>query len=214
MKKIFSFLAVFVLGLTAAVPAYAIEGTSTVKTQDLLAMSQKKSYRLGLKVSMISPTKDTLVTKTAAYDFGLEFDARLNQNLDTGPRFGISSFVNNQGAALDATYSILRFGYGARMYVLSWGDSSAHGIANLYVAGEANYYAANKASEMATIGTSPSSFAGFGAQVGTGIEFGLGPDTGAFAQIDYLRTSIKDNASHLLPLDGFALSAGARMAFF
>ncbi|MFH1386362.1 MAG: outer membrane beta-barrel protein [bacterium] len=212
MKKVLTLLAVFVLSLAAIVPAYAIEGTSTVSTKDLLAMSQKKSYRLGVRLSMISPNRDVLATKTTAYDLGLEFDARLNQNLDTGPRFGLSSFNNDQGTTLNATYSILRFGYGARMYVLSWGDSSAHGIANLYLDAEANYYTANKSSEVKL--NSPSSFAGFGAQIGTGIEFGLGPDTGAFAQINYLRTSIKDSSGNSLPLDGFILAAGARMAFF
>lgn len=196
----------------ASVPVYAIEGTATIKASDLTALAVRKTYRLGLRLSMISPTKDVLLAKDAAYDLGLEFDAKLNENLDTGPRFGVCSFKNKQ-AGFDATYTVMRFGYGARIYVLSWGEySSTHGFANAYVEAEANYYTANKATEV-TI-SSPSSFAGFGGNVGAGIELAFGPNTGVFAQIDYSRTSIKNSSNNSLPLDGYIVAAGTRLAFF
>jgi hypothetical protein len=162
---------------------------------------------------MIAPTRDILVSKDSTFDFGLEFDAKLNENLDTGPRFGVCSFKNNQGAALNATYTVIRFGYGARIYVLSWGEyTSSHGPLNAYLAGEANYYTANKANEVTL--NSPSSFAGFGGNVGAGLEMAFGPNTRVFAQVDYSRTSIKDSNSNSLPLDGYILAAGTRLAFF
>lgn len=213
MKKLLLFgLAAAVI--LASVPVYAeVSGTSTIATKDLFSLASRKTYRLGLRVGMLSPTKDVLVTKDSTYDFGLEFDAKLNENLDTGPRFGLCSFKNNQGGSINATYTVLRFGYGARIYVLSWGEySSTHGFANAYLEAEANYYTANKATEVTL--NSPSAFAGFGGNVGAGIELAFGPNTGVFAQLDYSRTSIKDSNNNSLPLDGYIVAAGTRLAFF
>jgi hypothetical protein len=194
-------------------PALAVEGTATIKASDLYSLANRKSYRLGVRGSIISPTRDVLVTKDSSFDFGLEFDAKLNENLDTGPRFGYSSFKNNQGAAVNATYAIMRFGYGARVYALYWGDyGSTHGFANLYFVAEANYYTANKGN--AVVAASPSSYAGLGGQVGAGLEFAFGPSTGAFVEADILKTSVKDSLGTSLPLDGYILAAGARMSFF
>jgi hypothetical protein len=211
MKKIM--LSGLLLALVlSALPVWAIEGTTTIKTSDLLSLANRKTYRLGIRLSMISPNKDILISKDTTMDLGLEFDAKLNENLDTGPRFGLCSFKNNQ-AGFNATYTVMRFGYGARIYVASWGEyTSSHGLLNAYLEAEANYYTANKANEVTL--SAPSTFAGFGGNVGAGIEMAFGPNTGVFAQVDYSRTSIKDSANNSLPLDGFILAAGTRLAFF
>jgi len=215
MKKLLvvGVLASFCSVTFGLLPALAIEGTATIKAQDLYSLANRKSYRLGIRGSLLSPSKDILVTKDSSFDFGLEFDAKLNENLDTGPRFGYASFKNNQGAALNANYAIMRFGFGARVYTMYWGDyGSTHGFANLYFDGEANYYTANKGD--AVVATSPSTYSGIGGQVGVGLEFAFGPSTGAFVQADISRTSIKDASGTELPLDGYLLSAGVRMSFF
>ena len=206
-------LVCFALVSIALLPAGAIEGTATIKASDLYSLANRKSYRLGLRGSILSPTKDVLVTKDSSFDFGLEFDAKLNENLDVGPRFGLASFKNNQGAAINATYTVMRFGFGARVYAMYWGDyGSTHGFANLYFNGEANYYTANKGDAVAA--SSPSSYSGIGGQVGVGLEFAFGPSTGAFVQADIIRTSIKDSSGTQLPLDGYLISSGVRMSFF
>lgn len=200
------------LASAVVLPVAAIEGTATIKAADLYSMSQRKTYRLGVRGSLISPTADILVTKDSSFDLGLEFDAKLNENLDTGPRFGYSSFNNNQGSSVNAKYSILRFGYGARVYMMYWGEyGSTHGFANLYLNAEANYYTANKGD--AVVATSPSTYAGLGGQVGVGLEFAFGPNTGAFIEADYLKTSIKSSSNDSLPLSGYILATGVRMAF-
>lgn len=212
MRKIIVSFLLLAFGL-AVVPAFAIEGTTTMKTSDLLSLANRKTYRLGIRGSIISPTSDVLITKDSSFDLGLEFDAKLNENLDTGPRFGYCSFKNNQGAAVNATYSIIRFGYGARIYVASWGEAtSTHGLVNAYLNAEANYYTANKGD--AVVATSPSSYAGLGGQVGAGIEAAFGPNTSVFADVNYLKTSIKDASNTSLPLTGYTLQAGTRLAFF
>jgi hypothetical protein len=212
MKKALLFALALALVLTA-VPAYAIEGTTTMKTSDLFTLAQRKTYRLGIRGSILSPTSNVLVSKDSSFDLGLEFDAKLNENLDTGPRFGYSSFKNNQGTTLNATYTILRFGYGVRIYLASWGETtSTHGLVNAYLNAEGNYYTANKGD--AVVATSPSSYAGLGGQVGGGVEFALGPNTSVFADANIIKTSIKDVAGTELPLDGYILQAGTRLAFF
>lgn len=212
MRKALFLVLVLALVLTSF-PAYAIEGTTTMKTSELFTLAQRKTYRLGIRGSLLSPTSNILVSKDSSFDLGLEFDAKLNENLDTGPRFGYSSFKNNQGAAVNATYTILRFGYGARIYLASWGETtSTHGLVNAYLNAEANYYTANKGD--AVVATSPSSYAGLGGQVGAGVEFALGPNTGVFVDANILKTSIKDTSNNELPLDGYILQAGTRLAFF
>jgi hypothetical protein len=198
--------------LLMSCPVWAIQGTATISAKDLYSLAQRKTYRLGLRGSMLSPTKDILVTKDSSFDFGLEFDAKLNENLDTGPRFGICSFKSNTGG-YNASYSVLRFGYGGRIYVMYWGEyGSTHGFVNAYLNAEADYYTASKASEVTL--NSPPSFAGLGGMVGGGVELAFGPNTGAFAEVDYQRTSIKSTDGQSLPLDGYIVAAGARLAFF
>ena len=212
MKK--ALLSALALSLVlTAVPVYAIEGTTTMKTSDLFTLAQRKTYRLGIRGSILSPTSNVLVSKDSSFDLGLEFDAKLNENLDTGPRFGYSSFKNNQGTALNATYTILRFGYGVRIYLASWGETtSTHGLVNAYLNAEGNYYTANKGD--AVVATSPSSYAGLGGQIGGGVEFALGPNTSVFADANIIKTSIKDAGNTELPLDGYILQVGTRLAFF
>jgi len=198
--------------LLMSCPVWAIQGTATISAKDLYSLAQRKTYRLGIRGSILSPIKDILVTKDSSFDLGLEFDAKLNENLDTGPRFGIMSFKSNT-TGYNASYSVLRFGYGARIYVMYWGEyGSTHGFVNAYLNAEANYYTASKASEVTL--NSPPSFAGLGGMVGGGVELAFGPNTGAFAEVDYQRTSIKSTDGQSLPLDGYIVAAGARLAFF
>jgi len=199
--------------LLVSAPLYAIEGTTTVKTSDLISLANRKTYRLGIRGSFLSPTSNLLVTKDSSFDIGFEFDAKLNENLDTGPRIGYCSFKNNQGAGLNANYSIMRFGYGVRIYVASWGEmTSTHGMANAYFNAEGNYYTANRGD--AVVLASPSTFAGLGGQVGAGVEFGLGPNTSVFVDANILKADIKDSNNNELPLSGYTLQAGTRLAFF
>lgn len=211
MKKILLVVLAGLIMLPFA--AQALEGTATVSAKDLYSLASRKTYRLGLRGTIISPTKDILINKDATYDLGLEFDAKLNENLDMGPRFGFGSF-KSKTLAYDATYNILRFGFGGRIYMLYWGETaSTHGLFNTYINLEADYYNASKSTE--NIVNSPASFAGMGGMVGAGVEIAFGPNTGGFVEADIQRTSIKNaDGSQELPLDGYILAAGARLAFF
>ncbi|MFA6169286.1 MAG: hypothetical protein WCW67_08130 [Candidatus Margulisiibacteriota bacterium] len=194
----------------------AIEGSATIAAKDLYSLAQRKTYRLGLRGCLLSPTDNVNVSKDSVLDFGLEFDAKLNENLDTGPRFGI--VLNKKlklGATVDASYTLVKFGYGARIYTMYWGEyGSSHGFFNLYFNAEVDYYTGNKVSEVTAMATNPSSFAGLGGYGGVGIELAFGPNTSGFGEVGYQKTSIKDANNVELPLDGYVLAAGVRLAFF
>jgi len=194
----------------------AIEGTATIASKDFYSLAQRKTYRLGIRGCLLSPTDNVNVDKNSAFDFGLEFDAKLNENLDTGPRFGLILNKKLQiGSSVDATYTLVKFGYGARIYTMYWGEyGSSHGFFNLYVNAEVDYYTGNKVSETTALATNPSSFAGMGILGGAGIELAFGPNTSGYAEVGYQKTSIKDANSVELPLDGYVLAAGVRLAFF
>ncbi len=179
------------------------------------SLAQRKTYRLGLRAGIISPTDNINVNKESSFDLGLEFDAKLNENLDTGPRFGIVS-KKLQTSALGGSYTALKFGYGGRIYMMYWGEyGSTHGFFNLYVNGEIDYYTANKSSDIAGLTSGPSSLAGMGGYGGLGVELAFGPNTGGFVEAGYQKTSIKDSTgNNELPLDGYIIAAGARLAFF
>ena len=179
-------------------------------TRELL---NRKTYRLGLRVGMMSPTDSITVTKDSAFNFGVDFDAKMNENLDMGPRFTYQSTKYNDGSTINATYGVLMFGFGARLYLTYWGDyGSTHGFFNAYISGDANYCAASKSS--AVISASQASFAGFAANGGAGLELAFGPNATGFVDVRYQRSSIKDSTGVKFPLDGFVLSIGSRMAFF
>ena len=187
-------------------------GEAIVSVKDLFSMANRKSYRLGLRAAMISPTDNLNINKDSTFDLGLEFDAKLNENLDVGPRFGLISRKLQTGA-INASYTAIKFGFGGRMYLAYWGDyGSTHGFVNAYVAGSGDYYIANKGD--AVVATSPSSFAGLGVYGGAGIEFAFGPNTGGYAEVGYQKTNIKSSDNQKLPLDGYIAAVGARLAFF
>jgi hypothetical protein len=195
-------------------PAAAIEGTSTISSQDLYSLAQRKTYRLGLRGAFLSPTDNINLNKESAFDFTFEFDAKLNENLDTGPRIGFAS-KKLQTTLASANYTAMKFGYGARIYTMYWGEyGSSHGFFNLYFAGELDYYAANKTSDISAITTSPANFAGLGVYGGVGLELAFGPNTGGFIEGGYQRTSVKSADNQELPLDGYTVAAGARLSFF
>lgn len=223
MKKVL--LIVSVLGLVlflrasssaapaATVPVGADLTKATIVTQvDLPALLSRKNYRLGMRVGILSPNDNLTVTKDTPFSFGFDFDAKLNENLDMGPRFTYLSkkFVNS--ASVNANYGVLMFGFGGRIYLTYFGDyGSTHGFANVYVALDGNYVVASKADGIAT---SPASFAGFMGNGGVGVELAFGPNTTGFVDARYQKASVKDSASNEFPLDGYAITAGARMAFF
>lgn len=192
-------------------PALAIEGTATVPVKDLFALANRKTYRLGIRGTLISPTSNILITKNSIMDFGLEFDAKLNENLDTGPRFGYLSY-SPKTSAVDGSYGILKFGYGARIYFAYWGDyGSTHGFVNAYGDAEVDYYTATMSGGTLT---SPPNAAGVGGYVGGGLEFAFGPNTSGFAGVGYQKTSINSGDGKEIPLDGFLVQVGTRLAFF
>lgn len=196
-------------------PARAIEGTATIKAQDLYNLANRKSYRLGIRGGVISPTDTVNVNKDSTFDFGLEFDAKLNENFDNGPRFGIITKKLKVGSTIDANYTAVKFGFGGRMYLMYWGDyGSTHGFFNLYVGGEGDYYIANKSSDVTSLSTNPASLSGLGGYANVGVELAFGPNTGGFVEAGYQRTSIKDSSGNKLPLDGYVVATGARMSFF
>jgi len=217
MKKmlVVGLLAAFGMVSFGLLSAQAIEGTATIKAQDLYNLANRKSYRLGVRGGIISPTDTINLNKDSTFDFGLEFDAKLNENLDNGPRFGIISKKLKVGSTIDANYMAIKFGFGSRVYLLYWGDyGSTHGFFNLYVGGEVDYFTANKTSDVTSLATNPSSFAGFGGYGNVGVELAFGPNTGGFVEAGYQRTSVKDSNNNKLPLDGYVVAAGARMSFF
>lgn len=216
MKKFISafFVMVFVFSTLLILPAYSEvkAGEAIVSVKDLFSMANRKSYRLGLRAAIISPTDNVNLNKDSTMDIGLEFDAKLNENIDSGPRFGIISKKLQTGTTT-ASYTAIKFGFGGRMYLAYWGDyGSTHGFINAYVAGSVDYYIASKASEVTL--NAPASFAGLGAYGGAGVELAFGPNTGGFAEAGYQKTSIKSTDNQVLPLDGFVVAVGARLAFF
>lgn len=196
----------------ATVPVGSDLTKATVVTQvDLPALLSRKTYRLGIRAGLLSPTEDINLTKDSSFNIGLDFDAKMNENLDWGPRFTYQS-VKYKTAVIDATYGVLMFGYGARMYLSYWGDyGSTHGFVNAYIAGEANYCVANKSSEV--LAASPANFAGFAANGGVGIELAFGPNSTGFVDLRYQKSSIHDSAGVKFPLDGYVINVGTRLAF-
>jgi hypothetical protein len=193
-------------------PAIAQEGTATLSMDQLNALANRKSYRLGLRVSGISPSSSTLTSSNMGYDFTFEFDAKLNENLDLGPRGGYASYKATTSDGIDGTYGMMKFGFGGRLYMVYWGDyGSTHGFFNSYFDFEADYYNANKGSG---VSTSPSSFSGIGGYGALGLELAFGPNATGFASVGYQRTSIKSSTNVELPLSGFVAQAGTRLAFF
>ncbi|MBI5078563.1 hypothetical protein HZB08_00885 [Candidatus Saganbacteria bacterium] len=219
MKKsiIFGVCAVFFFpGVLISLPARAAEGGEVkMSLKELYSLSNRKSYRLGLRGSVISPTDSINVNKDSTMDFGLEFDAKLNENFDNGPRFGIVSKKLKVGSTIDANYTAMKFGFGGRIYMLYWGEyGSTHGFFNLYAAGEADYYTVNKAADITNLATNPPSFAGMGVYGGIGVELAFGPNTSGFVEAGYQKTNIKSSSNDELPLDGYVVATGARLAFF
>jgi hypothetical protein len=182
----------------------------------VFSLAQRKSYRLGLRGALLSPTDSISVSKDSTIDLGLEFDAKLNENFDCGPRFGlISKKLNNTGGTVNANYTAIKFGFGGRIYTMYWGEyGSTHGFFNLYIAAEGDYYTVNKSSDVTSLATNPSSFAGLGGYGGVGVELAFGPNTGGFAEVGYQKTSIKSSSNEEFPLDGYVAAVGARLAFF
>ncbi|KAF0133608.1 MAG: hypothetical protein FD145_1224 [Candidatus Saganbacteria bacterium] len=212
MKKIaICVLVSFVFSLIFYGVSLAQAGEAKISIKDLFSMANRKSYRLGLRGAFISSSDDVNLNKDSVIDLGLEFDAKLNENLDVGPRFG---FVSKKllTSATNATYNAIKFGFGGRMYLMYWGDyGSTHGFVNAYVCAEGDYYIASKSAEIVV--TSPASFAGLGAYGGAGIELAFGPNTGGYAEVGYQRTSIKSSDNQKLPIDGIVIATGARLAF-
>ena len=217
MKRIFAVLIVLAV-FSGCLSFYAASALTKEEAGVVFSLAQRKSYRLGLRGGIISPTDNINQLKDASYDLGLEFDAKLNENLDTGPRFGlISKKLQNAGGTVNANYTAVKFGFGGRIYTMYWGEyGSTHGFFNLYVALEGDYYTVNKSSDVATGGTltNPSQFAGMGGYGGLGVELAFGPNTGGFVEVGYNKTSIKDSTGVEFPLDGYVLAAGTRLAFF
>ncbi|MFH1826355.1 MAG: hypothetical protein ABH823_03600 [bacterium] len=187
MRMLLGLLVCLAVVLTS-VPAQAVEGTATIRAQDLYSLAQRKTYRLGIRAGYISPTASTV---SSAYDVTLEFDAKLNENLDTGPRFGLAYY---QVTGSDAV-SVAKIGYGARMYLTYWGDyGSSHGFVNVYIDGQADYYTGQNVS-------------GFGGYGGAGLELAFGPNATGYACAAYQKISGE------VPLDGILIQVGTRLAF-
>ncbi|OGC09691.1 hypothetical protein A3F86_02280 [candidate division WOR-1 bacterium RIFCSPLOWO2_12_FULL_45_9] len=175
------------VGVWLALPVYALEGTATIGAQDLYNLSQRKTYRLGLRLSGISPASSLI---TSPYDFTVEFDAKLNENLDVGPRGGISGYQTG-GVAVSA----MKFGFGGRLYLTYWGEhGSTHGFFNAYVDAELDYYSA-------------ANISGIGAYGGVGLELAFGPNATGYGAIAY------QTVSGTAPLDGIVVQLGTRLAF-
>lgn len=199
------------LGYLGVAFAQVHAATITAKV-DLPALLTRKTYRLGVRVGAMTQGDSYNINKDSAITIGLDFDAKLNENLDTGPRFTYVSQRYNNGNTINATYGVLMFGYGARMYLTYFGDyGSTHGFANAYIAGELNYAAASKSSDV--LATSPSNYAGFVANAGVGLELAFGPNSTGFVDVRYQRSSVKDSNNSSFPLSGFLLNFGTRLAF-
>src|SRR3989338_11601638 len=181
MKRIFAVLIVLAV-FSGCLSFYAASALTKEEAGVVFSLAQRKSYRLGLRGGIISPTDNINVDKNSTFDLGLEFDAKLNENLDTGPRFGlISKKLQNTGGTVNANYTAIKFGFGGRLYTMYWGEyGSTHGFFNLYLAAEGDYYTVSKTSDITSLATNPSSFAGVGGYGGGGIGVGFGPNTGGF----------------------------------
>ncbi len=135
MKKVFS--VVIMLAVFSGVFSFCAAGALTQEESNIVySLAQRKSYRLGLRGGIISATDTINVSKNSTFDLGLEFDAKLNENFDTGPRFGIiSKKLQNTSGTVDANYTAIKFGFGGRIYTMYWGEyGSTHGFFNLYLA--------------------------------------------------------------------------------
>ena len=219
MKKYILAISAILLFLSSI--SFAEEGTITLTLKEYQTLLQKKSYRLGLRAGVLLPVEATSFKDKTAIQGGLEFDAKLNENLDTGPRIAYC-LANMSSLDLNASYAILQFGYGARLYLLSWGESgSSHGLINLYTTAEMQFMIANKTKDdmdtsMSSFGliTNPSSFAGIGLYGGAGIEIGFSQNTGAYLEVGYQTTRLKSSDDEVLPLQGMLVTSGLRLSFF
>lgn len=211
MKKTICFL-IALFAFSGSLSFLAATALTKEEAGIVYSLANRKSYRLGLRGAIISPTDNINLSKDSTFDLGLEFDAKLNENLDTGPRFGVISKKLNS-STVNANYTAIKFGFGGRIYTMYWGEyGSTHGFFNLYVALEGDYYVVNKSSDIS--GTNPSQFAGLGGYGGVGIELAFGPNTGGFVEAGYQKTSIKDSSNVEFPMDGYVVAAGTRLAFF
>lgn len=215
MKKISLMVCLF-LGffLVELLPVYPEEGKVTLTLQEYQKLLQKKTYRLGFRAGMLFPSDATTLKDKSAIQGGLEFDAKLNENLDTGPRIAVSQLTVEQ-SDVNASYSVLQFGYGGRFYLLSWGeDASSHGLVNLYGSLEIQFMIANKISDVNVLLTNPSNYAGFGGYGGVGLEIGFGANSSGYGEMGYQLTQLKSSNDKALPLKGYLITAGLRLSFF
>ncbi len=203
--------------LLAPVPSQAavnsqggLNNATVTANVDLPSLMSRKNYRLGLRGGMLSPSDSVNLNKDSAYCIGLDFDAKLNENFDMGPRFTYLSKTLNAGL-VNATYGVLMFGFGGRVYVTYFGDyGSTHGYFNAYISLDGNYCAASKSADLAT---SPASFAGFMGSGGLGLELAFGPNATGFIEAKYQKSAVKDASGIELPLDGININFGTRLAF-
>jgi|GEM_PF-6957586 len=183
-----------------------------MKRFNLPAILQRKDYRLGIRVGLMSPTDSKTVTKDSPFSLGFDFDAKLNENFDLGPRITYVNKKFDNGTTVNASYGLLMFGFGGRIYLTYFGDyGSTHGLFNAYVAGDLNYAIASKTSDL--LAASPATFSGFVLNAGGGLEAAFGPNTAGFIDLRYQKGTTKDASGISFPDEGFVLSLGTRLSF-
>ncbi|MCX5749714.1 MAG: hypothetical protein NTZ10_05680 [Candidatus Saganbacteria bacterium] len=186
-----------------------------MKRLNLPALLTRKDYRLGIRFGLMAPCDSVSVTKDWPFAIGFDFDGKLNKNLDIGPRITYVNKKFNNGTSVNANYGFLMLGFGGRLYLAYFGDyGSAHGFLNAYLAGDINYAIANKGFDLLPSSSSPSSFSGFVANAGIGMEAAFSPNNTGFVDVRYQKGSTKDSNGISFPDEGFLLSLGTRLSFF
>ncbi|OGC36856.1 hypothetical protein A2311_02950 [candidate division WOR-1 bacterium RIFOXYB2_FULL_48_7] len=175
-----------------------------------MVVAAKRNHRIGVGLAVLSPTSDILVTRNSTIGLNIDYDTKVNENLDIGVTLGYLSY-RPKTATYDAGYGILKCGLTGRIYLASWNvGKTDHGLANFYLDIEGNAFSANKQEEF--LSGSPASFSGLGVAGGLGMEMMYGPAATLYAAALYQRTAIKSTDNIELPLDGYVIQVGTRVA--
>jgi hypothetical protein len=202
MKKVSLIICVFLLA-----------GLNSLEAKEAMT---SKTHRLGMRAGVYSPR---LHSNAVGADLELQFHAKIHENVDSGPSFGLFYRSLKNGDEV-SNYFIVPLTFHFRVYPFSRGEGSGHhGWFSPYALVTAGYYFSMLANSNKINDTGiviPEGLGGFGILAGAGIELGtLGlvtiPDFVWFIEATYRKCSMKSRRDYGLNLDGITLSMGARM---
>lgn len=178
-------------------------------------MDYGKSHRLGFRSGVYFPS---IKAKSMGLDFEAQFNAKIHQNVDSGPKFGLF-FRQVSTAEETSTYVVVPLNFTFRFYPFSRTKDSTHGWFAPYAAVDGGYYFSllldsNLINDNTVV--IPEGLGGFGGAAGIGLELGTFgivsiPDFLWFVEAQYRYAHMTSRRNYDLQLDGFTVSFGCRM---